>query len=85
LGIPLAAISLGKPAQEGYLLLTGKRLNSVLDLPKVHIRIVPLRALKERIMRLRPGAGHPKAETGTTRQPGLANRRGGAAGVEFAV
>jgi hypothetical protein len=30
----LAAISLGKPAQEGYLLLIGKRLNSVLDLPK---------------------------------------------------
>jgi hypothetical protein len=33
LGIPLAAISLSKPAQEGYLLLIGKRLNSVLDLP----------------------------------------------------
>ena len=49
LGIPLAAISLGKPAQEGYLLLAGKRFNSVLDLPKVHIRIVPLGALKERI------------------------------------
>src|ERR1035441_8177119 len=49
LGIPLAAISLSKPAQEGYLLLVGKRLNSVLDLPKVHIRIVPLRALKKRI------------------------------------
>jgi hypothetical protein len=49
LGIPLAAISLGKPAQEGYLLLSGKRLNSVLDLPKVHIRIVPLGALKKRI------------------------------------
>src|ERR1017187_9836361 len=49
LGIPLAAISVGKPAQEGYLLLTGKRLNSVLDLPEVHTRIVPLRALKQRI------------------------------------
>jgi len=47
LGIPLAAISVGKPAQEGYLLLTGKRLNSVLDLPEVHIRIVPLGALKK--------------------------------------
>jgi hypothetical protein len=56
LGIPLAAISLGKPAQEGYLLLTGKRLNSLLDLPKVHIRIVPLGALKRRIT---PGSrGH---------------------------
>ena len=49
LGIPLAAISLSKPPQEGYLLLTGKRLNSVLDLPEVHIRIVPLGALKKRI------------------------------------
>jgi hypothetical protein len=89
LGIPLAAISLSKPAQEGYLLLTGKRLNSVLDLPKVHIRIVPVCALKERIMRLRPGAGHPKSELRTTRQLGLANRRGGPdgaqSGVEFAV
>ena len=64
LGIPLAAISLSKPVQEGYLLLIGKRLNSVLDLPKVHVRIVPLGALKERITRLRPGAGHPKPEMG---------------------
>jgi hypothetical protein len=50
LGIPLEAISLGKPAQEGYLLLIGKRLDSVLDLPEVHIRIVPLGGLKERII-----------------------------------
>jgi hypothetical protein len=57
----------------------------VLDLPKVHIRIVPVGALKERIIRLRPGAGHPKSEMGTNRQLGLANRRGGPAGVEFAV
>ena len=64
LGIPLAAISVGKPAQEGYLLLTGKRLNSALDLTEVHIRIVPLGALKQRIPRLRPGAGHPKSEMG---------------------
>src|ERR1035437_346549 len=49
LGLPLTAISLSKPAQEGYLLLIGKRLNSVLDLPKVHIRIVPLCALTKRI------------------------------------
>jgi len=48
-GNPMAAISLGKPAQQGYFLLTGKRLNSVLDLPEVHFRIVPLCALKKRI------------------------------------
>jgi hypothetical protein len=38
----------------------------VLDLPEVHIRIVPLCALKERITRLPPGAGHPKPGMGTT-------------------
>jgi len=49
LGIPLAAVSLSKSVQEGYSPLSGKRLDSLPDLPKVHIRGVPLCALKERI------------------------------------
>ena len=44
LGVPVAAITLGKPVQKGRLLFGGQRLDCVLDLCEVHVLIVPVRA-----------------------------------------
>jgi hypothetical protein len=73
LGVPLAAISLGKPVQEGCLLCGGQHLNRALDVWKAHSSIVLLCARRsltpQRRHRIDPRRAPRRQVTGGQRHP----------------